>query len=309
MPRIVYLSWPAGEIAGGIKVAFQHVELLREAGRDAVVATPDGLAPTWFTTPVPVERLEAVRGDDVLVFPENNPSLFVRFVASPQRKLVFCQNPHYVFQGLAGRPSYADWGVSALLCPSRNVVAFAQRRFPALRAFHTPFFVDARRFRPAPKVLQVACIPRKRTLEFGAIHDLVRAADPSSRDVRWNVLQGATEDQVARVLGESAVYLSLARLEAHSLATLEAMACGCLVAGFVGVPGGSDSSSVDNGLWAAEDDVEGCAARVAKALRIAVEGGPRRDAMVKAARATAARWSREASARALVEAWAEILPG
>ncbi|MBK0393343.1 hypothetical protein [Ramlibacter algicola] len=309
MARIVYLSWPAGEIAGGIKAAFQHVELLRAAGHDAVVATPDGMPPRWFATDVPVERLEAVRRDDVLVFPENNPSLFARFATSAQRKLVFCQNPHYVFQGLAGRGSYADWGVSALLCPSRNVVDFAQRRFPGLRAFHTPFFVDTERFRPAAKAMQVACIPRKRTLEFGAIHDLVRAADPSLREVRWNALQGATEEQVARVLGESAVYLSLARLEAHSLAILEAMASGCIVAGFVGVPGGSDSSSAANGLWAAEDDVQGCAVRVVEALRLAAEGGPKRDAMVEAARVTAARWSRKASARALMDAWAEILPG
>jgi glycosyltransferase involved in cell wall biosynthesis len=307
MPRIVYLSWPAGEIAGGIKVAFQHADLLRAAGHEAVVATPDGMPPGWFATNVPVERLEAVRGDDVLVFPENNPSLFARFASSSQRKLVFCQNPHYVFQGLAGRLTYADWGVSALLCPSRNVVEFARRRFPELRAFHTPFFVDTERFRPAPKVMQVACIPRKRTLEFGAIHDVVRAADPSLREVRWNALQGATEEQVARVLGGSAVYLSLARLEAHSLAILEAMASGCIVAGFVGVPGGSDSSTPQNGLWAAEDDVQGCAERLVEALRIAREGGPKRDALVEAARATAATWGREASAQALLAAWEQVL--
>jgi hypothetical protein len=41
MRRITYLSWPAGEITGGIKMAFRHVETLREKGFDAGIATPD----------------------------------------------------------------------------------------------------------------------------------------------------------------------------------------------------------------------------------------------------------------------------
>jgi len=41
MPRIVYLSWPADEITGGIKMAFRHVETLCQAGFEACLATPD----------------------------------------------------------------------------------------------------------------------------------------------------------------------------------------------------------------------------------------------------------------------------
>jgi len=40
--RIIYLSWPAREISGGIKMAFRHVEALREAGFDAVTNPPQG---------------------------------------------------------------------------------------------------------------------------------------------------------------------------------------------------------------------------------------------------------------------------
>ena len=49
--RFVYLSWPATEIAGGIKLVFRHVEILREAGLDAVVATPGGEPPQWLERP------------------------------------------------------------------------------------------------------------------------------------------------------------------------------------------------------------------------------------------------------------------
>ena len=47
MPRIAYLSWPAAEISGGIKVAFQHVALLNAHGQAAVVATEDGAPLTY----------------------------------------------------------------------------------------------------------------------------------------------------------------------------------------------------------------------------------------------------------------------
>lgn len=71
--RIVYLSWPAREISGGIKMAFRHVEVLREAGFDAVIATADAEPPEWFQTTAPVINLNAiVHSEDVLVFPENN---------------------------------------------------------------------------------------------------------------------------------------------------------------------------------------------------------------------------------------------
>jgi hypothetical protein len=54
MRRIVYLSWPAQQISGGIKMAFRHVEALRDAGYEAYVATPDAQPPNWFATTAPV---------------------------------------------------------------------------------------------------------------------------------------------------------------------------------------------------------------------------------------------------------------
>ena len=68
--RIVYLSWPANEISGGIKMAYRHVEVLREAGWEAVIATPDGQAPGWFQSSAPTLDLTAVTpSEDILVFP------------------------------------------------------------------------------------------------------------------------------------------------------------------------------------------------------------------------------------------------
>jgi len=88
--RIAYLSWPAGEISGGIKLSFQHVEILREAGLDAVIATPDGKPPAWFKTTVPViEFSDLARDADVLVFPENHHDMLKSHAEWSNRKVVF----------------------------------------------------------------------------------------------------------------------------------------------------------------------------------------------------------------------------
>jgi hypothetical protein len=95
-PRIVYLSWPPKEIAGGIKIAFRHVEALHAAGFDAVIATPGGERPDWFQTVAPiVDAAEVTAGDDVLVFPEDHCGMLQVFAAWPNRKLVFCQNQFF----------------------------------------------------------------------------------------------------------------------------------------------------------------------------------------------------------------------
>lgn len=310
MPRIAYLSYPAAEISGGIKVIFQHARLLIEAGFEAFVATEDGEPPQWFAHQVPVHTLDAVRPDDVLVFPENHELLLARYAESPQAKWVFCQNPYYAWRGIAGRASYADWGVSAVLCVSHTVMQHCLRRMPGMRLAYTPFFIDHTLFKcPQTKSWQIACVPRKRPNEVMTVRDMFRAAYPQYAHVPWVLIQNASEAAVAQAMAEAAVFLSAARLEAHGMTTLEAMASGCLLAGFTGVPGGfSDSATAANGLWAPEDDLLACVERLGLAVRMAQEQGLPYQSMVAAARETAWRYRREECAQQLVQSVRALLP-
>ncbi|HUR89831.1 MAG TPA: hypothetical protein VMZ74_12145 [Ramlibacter sp.] len=307
MPRIAYLSWPPREISGGIKVAFQHVEMLVEAGFQAVIAAADAQRPDWFDTKAEVIGFDAIRKDDVLVFPENNPRFLAAFEGSGQPKVVFCQNAFFAHQGLGARPSYADYGVTHIMAPSMSVVQFCTQRFPGLKIGYTPFFIDHAKFRfTSAKTLQVAAVPRKRTIEFGAIVDLLRARHPQLGEVPWVVLHGVTEQQVAEGMMRSAVFLSLARLEAHSLTILEAMACGCICAGFTGVFGGNDSSTAKNGFWALEDDVLGAVDQLANAIWLVRAGGESYRLVQEEGRFTAKAYNREESARRLVNFWEDF---
>jgi hypothetical protein len=304
MPRIVYMSWPAREISGGIKAAYQHVELLVEGAMEAVIATPDGAAPNWFATKAQTIHSDAIRADDMLVFPENNAQYLAAFAARAQPKVVFCQNAYLAHRGLNGRASYAEFGVTHIMCPSHSVLQFCAHRFPGVKAAYTPYFIDHSRFVfTTQKTLQIAAIPRKRATEYGAIRDLLRAGYPEFDDVAWAVLHGVSEEKVAADMGRSAVFLSLARLEAHSMTALEAMASGCIVAGFRGIYNGNDSATIRNGFWAEEDDVHGCVEQLVRALRLARRGGDAARTMVEEGRLTAGAYSREEAARQLLQFW------
>lgn len=309
MPRIAYISWPAREISGGIKAAYQHAEMLKEGGIDAVVATPDGQAPDWFETSAATIKGDEIGTDDVLVFPENNPQFLAAFASRAQVKAVFCQNPYLANRGLAGRLSYAEYGVSYLLCPSHSVLNFCSERFPGMKAAYTPFYIDHSRFAfGANKTLQVAVVPRKRMTEYGAIRDLLRARYPEFDGIPWVVLHQVSERQVAEGMRRSSVFLSLARLEAHGMTALEAMASGCIVAGFRGIFGGNESATLKNGFWAEEDDVFGCVHQLARALRLARRNDEAARIMIEEGRLTAAGYTREESARRLLAFWRGV-PG
>ena len=66
----------------GIRIAFRHIEALREAGIDAVIATPGAEPPCWFETVAPmIDVSQAVAGDEILVFPENHYGMLQAFAA------------------------------------------------------------------------------------------------------------------------------------------------------------------------------------------------------------------------------------
>jgi len=308
--RIVYLSWPAGEIAGGIKLALRHVEVSREAGFEAVVATLDAARPEWFETDAPVVNVSQLKRDgDVLVLPENHHEMLKSLADWPNRKLGFCQNHFMAFLGLEGQNDYADFGVCGVLCEGRQVAAFCRRRFPSLPTALVPVFVDHELFHFQPqKRLQIAFAPRKRPLEAAFIQDLFRAENPEFRSVPWVQISGVPEQKVATILKDSAIYLSLSRFESVGLSVLEAFASGCVVAGFTGF-GAREYTTANNGFWAAEHDCIECVDRLKQAAELVTAGGAMHRQMLESASISASYYSRPRFAKLIVEFWRAFLDG
>lgn len=300
--RIIYFSPPPTRITGGIKTMFRHVEMLVEAGIDAHVAIKEAARPTWFDSSAPLLPIEArgYRASDVLVFSEDQPTILRYFRRIRLHKVVFCQNPFYAWYGIGSSRDLAKEGVRTLLAVSESVAAYLRSRYAGLPVATVPCAVDTTLFRPAAKRLQVAYAPRKRPIEAKFVLDW--ANHRLKGEVPFVQISGMSESQVAVILGESAVFLALSRLEALPLMPLEAMAGGCLVAGFTGI-GGREYAHPANGFWCEEDDCAACVDAVVRAVELARAATPECEAMRAAGERTAATYSLPAVAERLVAFW------
>jgi len=289
-------------------MVFRHVEALIENGFKAVVATTDGQSPNWFKTTAPVVPLSSLApGPDILVFPENNAPLLRACAEWANPKVVFCQNEFMTHRGLDGKKSYADYGVNAIISVGWTSAWNCRRRFADLSVHIVPNFVDPELFStPGSKGFQIVYSPAKRLQEAQFIRDLFRANHPQFRQVPWLELGKLTEAEVAKALGHSAVFLSLCRFEASPLLILEAMSCGCIIAGFTGL-GARDFTTVQNGFWAQEDDCHECTALLVRACRLVGEGGPFFQWMVDQAMQTASTFARPRFVKALLAFWQDYI--
>ncbi|MDE2030359.1 MAG: glycosyltransferase family 4 protein [Alphaproteobacteria bacterium] len=308
--KIVFFCPPPSTINGGIKHIFRMAEALIAQGRDAVVFEQGGRRPTWFSSTVPVvgQDIFADTHGHLYVLPEDQPNILRDFAKLPQRKVIYSQNHFYGALGIGAAASYADYGVTDIICSSRTIYDHCRMRHPALRAFVVPCAVDPALFKPAAvKREAIAFMPRKRPIEAAYLRDMFRFALPQYQDWEWVEIANATEAEAARLMGEASVFLSLSRLEGFGLTPLEAMAAGCVVAGFTGI-GGRDYATAENGFWVNEDDHPACIEALAKAAALAQEqSGAAWQAYETACRKTTDAYTPATFAGGVKAAWDAIL--
>ena len=309
MARIIYFAFPTAAATGGVKMIFRHVETLRELGFDAVACLgPQSPSPTWFEHRAPILTELQFRPDDVLVLPDDAHDSLGRTPALGLKTVVFAQNP-YLFAALSlkAMAAFPAEALPAFMAVSRPFAELIVRLYPQARAEVVPCFADERRFRPgAAPSPAVAYLPRKRPLEARAIRGLFRQLHPRHA-LPFRRIDKAPEREVAEALAASSLFLSLSRLESVGMAPLEAMASGCLVAGFTGV-GGQVYATPENGFWAPEDDCVTAADAQARAADVAAAGGPELARRIEAGQATAAQWSYARFRTALEEVWMRLAP-
>ena len=306
MSRIVYLVLGTGTPRGGHKMALRHVESLRDMGFDAVAWMPENApVPAWLGHAAPVQSGGEFRRDDVVVFPEDAAGAMRQFGMLPQRKVVFCQNHFYAAsQGVGLLPQDEAQRYGDYMACSQTAANWLARFMPHRSIEVVPAFADERFFKPAAKTLSIACSPGKRPLEFRAIQTMLRRLHTGTAPWRWAVIQDKSESEVAAIMGEATIFLSLSRLEGLGMTTLEAMASGCVVVGFTGL-GGLEYAVPTNGFWIEEDDVVACAEALARAMAL-VEGEQAVLARMRAAaRATASRYSHARFLAALDAFWSD----
>lgn len=259
MGRILYISHDIAEPRGGIGVIYDHVATLRAHGFEAyIVHGAKGFRYPFGPAEVPIlDASVRLLDTDTVVVPEDHMPAIHGFRNVTCKKILFCQNHYFFFNGLNRGEAWADFGFSDYLCVSEPIQQAMLKWFGVTANIIRPF-IDANYFSgkhqaPSP-VITVACMPRKGADHLRLVAGLVATRKlAKTPPFAWAVIDNLPRDQVAMRLRESHIYLSTSVREGLGLPPLEAMAAGCLVVGFTG-NGGLDYATDSNGIWVQDED-------------------------------------------------------
>jgi glycosyltransferase involved in cell wall biosynthesis len=251
-PRIIYATFATTRRSGGVYVMSEHVRLLRSVGRDAYLWLPGpDAAPAWFDAAVPTligPTLE-LGADDLLVLPEV-PVVPGVDPAPGARAVIFNQNHFYTYAAgpASDWKSYPDWRrAPAMWTVSEESREVLGALHPDLDVVVIPNPVAADLFQPRPSSPpSIAWFSRKRPREAALLHRLLL------KDVRLDgvALHDITDEpwpEVAQILGAATVMVALGHTEGFGLPLAEALAAGCLIAGYDG--GGGRELFDAPGAW------------------------------------------------------------
>lgn len=248
---------------GGVKVIYRLAkvcdELLSSTGSSAYICHPNhpNFRVSWFNESVKFRNayfglrwagkpsLSQIRqglfepNNDVLVIPE----LWVRKYGSQLLELkipyvILVQGGYLIDKGERSELSKAYAGAHAIWCVSDDSALCVSMAFPSvtdkIHRFH--LHVDADKFRPSiNKKPWVSYMPRKLGRHFELLKFFVGNQLPSPWE--WKPIHGMSEDQVADLLSQSRIFVSLGELEGLGLPPIEAALAGNRVTGYTGQGG------------------------------------------------------------------------
>lgn len=241
--RIHYLSPDPTQPRGGVRVFYRHVDLLNEAGFDAVVVHAGrGYRASWFEnrTRVVAAADVGLGGSDLLVVPEFYGSNLALLPAGP-RIVLFNQGPYYTFVGVEpdAAAALAAPPVEAILTVSQDASRLLGFTFPDAPVHLARSVVDGDVFHPGDGSAPRRRIAYPTNRRPGERHQLLSMLAARGRLAGWEFvpIAGLSETQVADVLRDCAIFLSFSERDGFGLPPAEAMACGCYVIGFHGQGG------------------------------------------------------------------------
>jgi len=245
--------------AGGVKVIYQHCDLLNKNGYKAYPVHLDNFRIKWFPyQSTPISEKDArhmIKESDVLVCPEFLPLGAAPFLC--KNKIAFVQGWSLVQKATGPDKGYEDFGFTRLLVCSHYTQNYMESRskLPCSLVVNGIDLGIFTYFPERKKHLKVLYLNRRNAPDARqAVRDLGpeirKAACFVELECRYN------QNQMARHYQEADIFVALGYPEGFSLPPLEAMACGCAVVGFTG--GGGTEHMIDEktALVAPDGDIE-----------------------------------------------------
>ena len=268
---IYYLCPEHKHPVGGVRVIYQHVDILNRNGIPAyVVHKTKGFRVNWFENTTALvywrdtflDRLVArfkrrmdpdkvielpIRGgtrsvidaSDILVIPEMyGPDLAAAY-GRGIKKVILNQNSYLTFVGYSVNKErlitpYHHPDVLATLVNSEDGECYLQHSFPELPLYRFRLSIDTKRFAFQGKKKKQICFSRIKN-EQDAMQVINILKFRGVLDA-FEIIPfiNIPQSEVARIYQDSVLFLSFGYPEGFGLPAAEAMACGCVVIGFHG---------------------------------------------------------------------------
>lgn len=341
-----YLCSDSNSPTGGIKVIYRHVDILNRHGVSAyVLHQKRGFRCTWFDNDtriaytdapfksllsrarnrikdkldpgrvqtIPLRRVAEteISPGDFLVLPEKyGPELAAIGRGIP--RVILNQNGFLTFRRFGfdakfNANPYSDATVRGVLVNSEHVEEYLQYTFPGLHTQRFSLSIDPGLFRlHAPKKKQISFSQIKNATDALQVVSILKCRGALEG---WEVVPftNLPQHQVAAIMRDSLVFLSLGNREGFGLPPAEAMACGCVVVGYHGW-GGREFFKPEFSFPIEDGDIIGFARKVEEVMRqYDRDPQPLIDMGRRAADFITLTYSPEAEERQLVAAWRAIL--
>jgi hypothetical protein len=318
--NIFYFAYDHHKPTGGQKAVYRHVDILNRNGFSAfVLHMQEGFKLGWFANDTRTIGPTRFRGiynvnEDIIVLPED---LGRNILTYPGKKVIVNQGPYlgfytYGFEEPKPYP-YLDPSVVAVLVKSGHSADYLHFAFPSIKTIRVFDGVDSSRF-PFKSIKDkkriIGAAPNKNTMELTQVYNILKARSQQKlnrlEDYEWAFLENKSEDDVAKVLGNSQIFIFLSTIEGFGILPLEAMLSGCLVAAY-DIPPLTEYLSQENSLLLKRGDVTGVVTAVERAIESIVASPEKCDAMTQKARASAEAFSLAREEKSVIEAWQEIV--
>jgi len=237
--RTIYFLTPDfDEPAGGIKVIYRHVDILNQAGIDAVVLHQrKGFRCSWFDNETRVTDVSssAVGPNDVLVVSELHADHLAELrpgirhiVLNQSGYLTWTRHGDLVAEYYSNSPD-----LLGIIVVSEHSVQMLEYAFPDHLVRRVYNGIDSAVFHPPAgnKLRRISCFPRRGHKDLDVVLHLLRARGALQG---WEILplQGLSQEDWLNRLRASRITLVLSPWEGFGLPPVEAMACGNYVIGY-----------------------------------------------------------------------------
>jgi glycosyltransferase involved in cell wall biosynthesis len=253
--NIYYLCPDSNTPRGGVKVIYEHVDILNGAGFSAyVLHHKKGFRCNWFdnSTAISYQKKSALNETDYIVIPEiydkyfagNNRTskkakIFWKIYQTPCHKIIFNQHSYHTFKGQSlsqtnFRTIYNDKQIQTVMVVSEDNRRYLKYVFPDMNVFRVHNSIDIGLFKfQSQKKKQISFIPAKNRDEFVQLFSILKQRN-SLRGWELVAIEHKSRREAARIFQDSLLFINLVYQEGFGLPSAEAMASGCAVIGYHG---------------------------------------------------------------------------